>query len=200
MIIMLRSIMLSAGALALALVVLATAYSTTSAQQNIAGGDNFFCDASFTNAVCTTTVTAGDTVTWNFGGAALPHTTTFCGNDCDSPTTAPLWDSGIVSDGSSFSFTFSDAGTYLYFCTIHPTEMRGQIVVEAAHQAEPTAGSSDGGQPDASATAGPAVAVAPTTGFGPSEGSSAGWWLYVLAGAGLASVLFGATGYRLARR
>ncbi len=195
---MLRSIMLSAGALAL--IALATASGTTSAQQNVAAGDNFFCDASFINAVCTTTVTAGDTVTWDFGGSVLPHTTTDCGNDCDSPTAAPLWDSGIVSDGSSLSFTFSNAGTYPYFCSIHPTEMRGQIVVQAAQQPDPTARSSDGGQPGASATAAPVVVVAPMTGDGPSEGSSAGWWLYALAGAGLAFVLFGATGYRLARR
>lgn len=41
-----------------------------------------------------------------------------------------LWESGNLSDGDSFAFTFEDAGTYSFICRIHPAEMGGSIVVE----------------------------------------------------------------------
>lgn len=44
----------------------------------------------------------------------------------DSPT--DLFDSGEVEYGESFSFTFSEAGTYNYFCEPHP-DMIGLVVV-----------------------------------------------------------------------
>jgi hypothetical protein len=34
--------------------------------------------------------------------------------------------------GDSFSFTFNQAGTYLYRCSVHPSLMRGTIIVNAA--------------------------------------------------------------------
>jgi plastocyanin len=39
-----------------------------------------------------------------------------------------LFDSGIIKPDKTFDFTFSNAGNYNYFCTIHPW-MMGQIVV-----------------------------------------------------------------------
>jgi plastocyanin len=42
--------------------------------------------------------------------------------------TGSLFDSGIVKPGSTFEFTFSNAGDYNYFCTIHPW-MMGQVIV-----------------------------------------------------------------------
>lgn len=66
-------------------------------------------------------VPVGATVTWtNSDGAA--HTTT---SDSGSGVS---WDSGALSNGAHFSFTFTQAGTYTYHCAIH-SYMHGTIVV-----------------------------------------------------------------------
>lgn len=67
------------------------------------------------------TVPVGATVTWTNTGMA-PHTTT---------SSAGGWDSGRLTSGQSFSFTFSRAGSFNYMCEIHP-QMLGTIVVQAA--------------------------------------------------------------------
>lgn len=41
-----------------------------------------------------------------------------------------VFDSGTLSEGDSFEFTFDEPGEYDYFCAIHPTQMTGTIVVE----------------------------------------------------------------------
>jgi plastocyanin len=41
-----------------------------------------------------------------------------------------IWDSGTLSEGESFSFTFVEPGTFSFFCKIHATEMGGSIVIE----------------------------------------------------------------------
>jgi plastocyanin len=40
-----------------------------------------------------------------------------------------MFDSGIIKPDNTFEFTFSNAGNYNYFCTIHPW-MMGQIIVK----------------------------------------------------------------------
>jgi plastocyanin len=69
-------------------------------------------------------VAPGTTVRWvnqdNFA-----HTVT--AGTRDNPS--GLFDSGNVSSGGTFSFTFQEPGTYDYFCSIHPG-MNGQVVVE----------------------------------------------------------------------
>ena len=159
----------------------------------IAVGDLWFCDASFQNGVCETTINAGDTVAWDFSGAALPHTTTECGDSCDAPSGSPLWNSGTVSDGSTFQFTFNEPGTYSYRCNIHPGPMRGQITVLAA-QEEPTT------TPEASP---PTVTVVapPATGQGmKSDAGARPWTLVALAASGVALAGLGAATLRRARR
>jgi plastocyanin len=37
--------------------------------------------------------------------------------------------SGLLAQGTSASLTFNTAGTFTYFCAIHPT-MRGTVVVQ----------------------------------------------------------------------
>jgi plastocyanin len=95
-------------------------------------GDFWFCDQQFQGGVCETVIQAGDSVVWDFAGASATHSATECGASCDGPTTSPFWDSDFVSDGSTFdfSFPFDQAGTYLYRCRVHPTLMRGRIVVQ----------------------------------------------------------------------
>ena len=149
----------------------------------IAVGDTWFCDASYQASVCEITIDAGDTVVWDFSGAILPHTTTACGQTCDTPTGSPLWDSGAISGGGTFSYTFSQAGLYPYFCKIHPFQ-RGRIDVhEGARPATPTlvvisppVDYDDTPQP----TPGPGL---PDVGGGPQAGDGWGW----LAGVALAT-------------
>lgn len=39
------------------------------------------------------------------------------------------FDSGEIPKGETFEFTFTEAGTYPYFCRLHPATMRGEILV-----------------------------------------------------------------------
>jgi len=48
-------------------------------------------------------------------------------HDIESDT--PLFDSGDMSSGDTFTFTFTAAGTYAYHCSIHPN-MVGTIVID----------------------------------------------------------------------
>ncbi|MEE8389542.1 MAG: c-type cytochrome [Anaerolineae bacterium] len=65
------------------------------------------------------TVPVGTTVTWVQQDSVL-HTVTSKEN---------LFDSGLPSKGDSFSFTFTETGTYEYFCRPH-SQMIGTIVVQ----------------------------------------------------------------------
>jgi hypothetical protein len=94
-------------------------------------GDSWFCNSSFQDGVCETAIDIGDTVTWDFAPAGLVHSTTHCDQGCDTPPVAPLWDSGLRTDGT-FEFTFNSAGMFPYRCSVHPDQMRGIIVVGGA--------------------------------------------------------------------
>ncbi|HJX13238.1 MAG TPA: cupredoxin family copper-binding protein [Dehalococcoidales bacterium] len=75
--------------------------------------------ASFAFSPATITVPAGTTVTWTNNDSA-PHTVT---------TRTPLFDSGSLSRGETFSYTFAQAGAYEYYCAIHP-RMTAVVIVE----------------------------------------------------------------------
>lgn len=158
-------------------------------------GDIWFCSEAYSDSVCTTETSAGDTVVWDFSGVDLPHSATACGSSCDSPTGSPLWDSGIISDGSSYQYRFENPGTYLYYCVVHPYQ-RGQIVVTAAAQ-EPTDGPVDDGTVSPDGTAEPQTIVVPVVGTGPSSGGSSVGWI-VAASAAIGTALM-AGGVALAR-
>lgn len=78
------------------------------------------------------TINAGDTVRWTNPTGTL-HTTT-SGPGCTHNTTGVVWDSGTLSRGDTFSFTFDQPGTYPYFCIFHCISfgMMGTITVNAA--------------------------------------------------------------------
>ena len=62
------------------------------------------------------TINAGDTVEWkNIDTAA--HTVTG-----GSPANGPsgVFDSSLIMGGASFEYTFDEAGSYEYFCMVHP--------------------------------------------------------------------------------
>jgi plastocyanin len=65
------------------------------------------------------TVSVGTKITWN-NNDNITHTVTADDNS---------FDSGNISGGSSYSRTFSVAGTYSYHCTIHPN-MTGKVMVQ----------------------------------------------------------------------
>lgn len=69
----------------------------------------------------TVTVPVGGRVTWTNTGQR-PHTTT---------STGGVWNSGQLTSGQSFSFTFNQPGSFAYQCTIHP-QMRGTVNVQGA--------------------------------------------------------------------
>jgi plastocyanin len=75
--------------------------------------DNF----SFTPA--TITVTAGTTVSW-INRDDIPHTIASDGKEFKSKA---------LDTDEKFSYTFSKAGTYAYFCSLHP-KMTGKVIVE----------------------------------------------------------------------
>lgn len=75
----------------------------------------------FTFAPRRLTIKAGTTVTWT-NRDDIPHTVT---------ATNRSFKSNALDTDESYSFTFSTAGEYSYFCSLHP-HMTGTIVVEGA--------------------------------------------------------------------
>ena len=73
------------------------------------------------------TVKVGTTVTWT-NRDDIPHTVT-------AKTLAFI--SKALDTDDTFSFTFAQAGSYAYFCSLHP-HMTGTIVVEAAGAEKPS--------------------------------------------------------------
>jgi len=71
------------------------------------------------------TINAGDTVKWTNTDTAA-HTVT-----SGSPANGPsgVFDSSLVMGGASFENTFDEAGSYDYFCMVHPW-MVGNIQVD----------------------------------------------------------------------
>ena len=78
------------------------------------------------------TIPIGGTVTWDNSDNAA-HTAT-AGSAADGPS--GVWDSSLIMAGGSFSFTFDEAGSYDYFCMVHPW-MAGLVIVEAEAAEEP---------------------------------------------------------------
>ena len=73
----------------------------------------------------TVVIALGGTVTWeNTDNAA--HTAT-SGSPSDGPD--GVWDSSLMMVNGSYSVTLDDAGTYPYFCMVHPW-MQGIVIVE----------------------------------------------------------------------
>ena len=70
------------------------------------------------------------TVTWQNTTLSY-HTSTECDGNCGVPNPpGPLWDSGLIALSGTFSHQFNQLGTFNYQCNVHPTEMKGQIIVQ----------------------------------------------------------------------
>ena len=109
--------------------------------------------ASLTFTPGTLSVQAGDTVVWTNDDAAQVHTVT-----ADDGS----FDSGAVTPGTSFSHTFTTAGTVPYYCQLHGSPggdgMAGSVTVQPAATTTTTTVTTS--QPGATPTT--AAAVAPT--------------------------------------
>lgn len=73
----------------------------------------------FTYQPATLQVRIGTTVTWT-NQDSVQHSVTFRNG---------MKDSGLLSQGQSFSYTFNTPGTYQYYCSIHPSMLATVTVV-----------------------------------------------------------------------
>ena len=103
----------------------------------------------------TITVHVGDTVTWTNKGRT-PHSATAKGGS---------FDTGVFPPGTSRSQSFSKAGTFSYFCSVHPF-MHGTVRVVGG--ASGGGGSAKSGSSGSTSSAGSGAA----SGSGSSSGSS----------------------------
>jgi plastocyanin len=83
------------------------------------------------------TIIVGTKVEWDNIGTTV-HTVTSCSPSTNPPNSAcpfldssslPLFDSGAISFGGNFTFTFNTVGTYFYYDAIHPW-MHGTVTVQ----------------------------------------------------------------------
>ena len=124
------------GALGLAATAAAATFTVNVGQ----GGGTIFVDQTSGNS--TTTIQVGDTVQWVWQSG--PHSTT--SGTCTGSgyyggcTPDGKWDSGVNNPPNMFSKTFSQTGTFNYYCSIHQSMMTGMVVVQAAAGPPPTAG------------------------------------------------------------
>jgi len=145
-------------------------------------GDNFFQPQSINAQV-------GQAVEWKNDGN-LPHTVT-----ADTGS----FDSGLVFKTKTFSQLFEAAGTFAYFCAVHP-EMVGTVVVAAAAPAPtpaptaaPAAANPNPAAQQPAAPAAPAPGTLPVGGGPPlAPGTAQGALALVVIGVAFAALGGGA--------
>jgi plastocyanin len=93
---------------------------TADTQQAASGATEVKID-NFSFGPATLTVAVGTTVTWT-NRDDIPHTVV----STDDPKT---FKSKVLDTDEKFSYTFAKAGTFSYFCSIHP-KMTGKVVVQ----------------------------------------------------------------------
>ena len=110
---------LAIPAMIAALLLLAGSISVTAnADQPAAAAAEVKID-NFSFAPQTLTVPVGATVTWT-NRDDIPHTVV---------STDGVFKSTVRDTDEKFSYTFAKAGTYSYYCSIHP-KMTGKVVVQ----------------------------------------------------------------------
>ncbi|MDP4224452.1 MAG: cupredoxin family copper-binding protein [Bacteroidota bacterium] len=73
----------------------------------------------FAFSPATLSIAAGDTVVWT-NKDGIVHTVT---------STGGVFDSKSLANNATFSYIFKNAGTFDYYCTIHPY-MTGKVIVQ----------------------------------------------------------------------
>jgi plastocyanin len=123
----------------------ASKQAKAAASATVSVGDNFYSPV-------TVTVNVGDTVSWRNAGAAQHSATADNGS----------FDTGVFGPGASRSNTFSAAGSFGYFCTVHGPSQSGTVRVLAA------SGGGGGGGGGSSASEAAAVSSPDAAGSGTS--------------------------------
>ncbi len=124
------------------------------------------------------TVNVGDTVTW-MKNSEFPHTSTASNR---------AWDSGNITPGGRYAFTFRNVGTYRFFCAYHEGQV-GTVIVKEQAAATDT-------QQEGTGDTGATPEKMPQAGAGGMAGTAG------LPFANLAGIisLLAATGYAILRR
>jgi len=168
----------------------------SAADTTIDASNLYFCAPALQGAVCETTISAGDTVTWQI--VLGSHTVTECNDTFTVCPPAGGFDSGFLSGGATFAHQFNSTGGFEYWCALHPSLMRGRIIVQ---QAAPTPSPSPTPPPGSTPPLPPAVGgkaglliadtLSPTDDAATWNGSSADQTLVagVVAGIGLLATL-----------
>ena len=114
------------------------------------------------------TINVGGIVTWENNDTAA-HTATG-GSATEGPS--GVFDSSLIMAGSSFSHTFDAAGTFDYFCMVHPW-MAGTVIVEDPAAAEAAAAEAAAAEAAAEAAAAAAAAEAAAAAAAAAEAAAA---------------------------
>jgi len=101
-----------AGALLLAACSSSTSEPTTTAAGPSGGGDSGVSIENFAFGPDDISISVGDTITWTNDEAGVGHTTA---------SDDGIWASDLLNPGDTFEQTFNEAGTFTYFCSIHPS-------------------------------------------------------------------------------
>lgn len=109
--------LIAAATIALSLLIAASPMATASEQPAAAVAEVKIDNFSFIPQ--TITVSVGTTVTWT-NRDDIPHTVV---------STEGVFKSKVRDTDETFSYTFDKAGTYPYFCSVHP-KMTGKVVVQ----------------------------------------------------------------------
>jgi plastocyanin len=146
----------------------------------------------FSTSTLTATESASVMVHFTNNEASVPHSFAVYPVSSSSSPLAPGSAGSPCTGPCSYdvSFTAPAAGTYFFRCDVHPTQMTGQFVVEAAAQ-QPAATATQAGAPeptDAAPTlasgatqAATVVSGVPAAGSGPPDGGDLDWWPVFLA-------------------
>lgn len=126
-----------------------------------AAGDPGVTIADFNFTPGTTTVHVGQTITWTNNGPSA-HTAT---------ATNGSFDTGTLSKGQSASHTFTQTGTFSYFCRIHPF-MHGTIVVLASSTTPPATTTTPAASSQSSTTPASPAATSSTLSSTPQTGAA----------------------------
>lgn len=95
--------------------------SGSSSGSNAPSATNSVAIQNFAFSPANVTVKTGTTVTWT-NKDSVAHTVTADSASADAPS------SGDIGPGHTYSFTFKQAGTFKYHCSIH-TDMLGTVTV-----------------------------------------------------------------------